>query len=266
MKEASNDCGGFQPPKGKIDTQMYPECKGTETDRDVVKKNRKKKKEKKAMKVEAKFGGCFDEGTPGKQRWQAWKSQGFFSGGKIPTEEQAVEFVKLVQTLYRLGGAQFIPDDPKYDFLRNRIERGLQALNGGQANVIETAKLFQTAMHEIEQIEVVNEEAFEVNLQESFGSASKEKRLSSKLDGLMTEAKKKKEKYPKEETEPYNPWAVCTDSVGRDDKEKYERCVKKVKDQNKERNEKEAGLEEKLCASLDSKMQKSAKGEEDKAD
>lgn len=26
-----------------------------------------------------------------------------------------------------------------------------------------------------------------------------------------------------------NPWAVCTASVGRDDKSKYERCVKKVK-------------------------------------
>lgn len=26
-----------------------------------------------------------------------------------------------------------------------------------------------------------------------------------------------------------NPWAVCTDSVGREDKAKYERCVKKVK-------------------------------------
>ena len=26
-----------------------------------------------------------------------------------------------------------------------------------------------------------------------------------------------------------NPWAICTASVGRDDKEKYERCVKSVK-------------------------------------
>lgn len=26
-----------------------------------------------------------------------------------------------------------------------------------------------------------------------------------------------------------NPWAICTNSVGRDDKAKYERCVKKVK-------------------------------------
>ena len=30
-----------------------------------------------------------------------------------------------------------------------------------------------------------------------------------------------------------NPWAICTDSVGRKDKKKYERCVKKVKKKHK---------------------------------
>lgn len=30
-----------------------------------------------------------------------------------------------------------------------------------------------------------------------------------------------------------NPWAVCTDSVGREDKEKYERCVQQVKEKQK---------------------------------
>jgi hypothetical protein len=29
-----------------------------------------------------------------------------------------------------------------------------------------------------------------------------------------------------------NPWAICTDSVGREDKEKYEKCVKSVKKKN----------------------------------
>lgn len=37
--------------------------------------------------------------------------------------------------------------------------------------------------------------------------------------------KKKKEKYK------YNPWAVCTSSVGRDDKKKFEKCVMGVKHQ-----------------------------------
>lgn len=35
--------------------------------------------------------------------------------------------------------------------------------------------------------------------------------------------KKKKEWNP-------NPWAVCTKSVGREDADKYERCVMDVKD------------------------------------
>jgi predicted kinase len=44
--------------------------------------------------------------------------------------------------------------------------------------------------------------------------------------GWYKEAKKKKEYDP-------NPWAVCTTSVGREDKKKYERCVKKVKKKSK---------------------------------
>tara|TARA_R100000231_G_scaffold121093_1_gene91208 strand:- start:166 stop:405 length:240 start_codon:yes stop_codon:yes gene_type:complete len=32
-----------------------------------------------------------------------------------------------------------------------------------------------------------------------------------------------------EESDRDNPWAICTASVGRKDKKKYERCVKSVK-------------------------------------
>lgn len=48
-----------------------------------------------------------------------------------------------------------------------------------------------------------------------------------------------KSKYPKEETEPYNPWAVCNKSTGgkKEEPEKFERCVKHIKDQNKKKNE-----------------------------
>lgn len=38
-----------------------------------------------------------------------------------------------------------------------------------------------------------------------------------------------------EEEEKNNPWAICTASVGRENKEKYEKCVKSVKKDNKER-------------------------------
>jgi len=42
--------------------------------------------------------------------------------------------------------------------------------------------------------------------------------------GIETEAKKK--------SKAVNPWAVCTESVGREDKEKYERCVLDVKEKH----------------------------------
>ena len=47
-----------------------------------------------------------------------------------------------------------------------------------------------------------------------------------------------KSKYPKSETEPYNPWAVCNKSTGgkKKGKEKFERCVQHLKDENKEKN------------------------------
>lgn len=56
-----------------------------------------------------------------------------------------------------------------------------------------------------------------------------------------------KSKYPKSETTPYNPWAVCHKSVGPDkDDPKFERCVHHLKDQNKEKN-KGSGGKSKSC-------------------
>ena len=50
-KEAgSNDCGGFQKPKGHLDTQMYPECENTPCDRDIVKKEEKRRKKNQRKK------------------------------------------------------------------------------------------------------------------------------------------------------------------------------------------------------------------------
>jgi len=50
------------------------------------------------------------------------------------------------------------------------------------------------------------------------------------------QTKSAKSKYPKSETTPYNPWAVCTESTGREDEDKYERCVQHIKDQNRQKN------------------------------
>lgn len=45
-------------------------------------------------------------------------------------------------------------------------------------------------------------------------------------------AKRRKKTVQKKEWNP-NPWAVCTESVGRKDKKKYERCVMDVKEKQK---------------------------------
>tara|TARA_R110000824_G_scaffold148242_3_gene317870 strand:+ start:55425 stop:56348 length:924 start_codon:yes stop_codon:yes gene_type:complete len=42
-KSCSKGKCNFGKPKGKLDTQLFPECDGTQYDRDVVKKNRKRK-------------------------------------------------------------------------------------------------------------------------------------------------------------------------------------------------------------------------------
>ena len=48
-----------------------------------------------------------------------------------------------------------------------------------------------------------------------------------------------KSKYPKSEMTPYNPFAVCTKSTGREDKEKYENCIQNLKKQNRKKNKKD---------------------------
>ena len=40
------DCGGFRPPKGHLDTQMFPECEGTPADRNIVRKTVEKRKKR----------------------------------------------------------------------------------------------------------------------------------------------------------------------------------------------------------------------------
>ena len=44
---SGNYCGGFRPPKGHLDTQMFPECEGYETDRNIVRKTVERRKESK---------------------------------------------------------------------------------------------------------------------------------------------------------------------------------------------------------------------------
>lgn len=54
-----------------------------------------------------------------------------------------------------------------------------------------------------------------------------------------------------EENKKNNPWAICTSSVGREDKEKYEACVKDVK---KEKGIDEAITENEYCGTEDEEV------------
>jgi hypothetical protein len=68
------------------------------------------------------------------------------------------------------------------------------------------------------------------------------------MDSEMKEGKKKSKKY--------NPWAICTASVGRDDKEKYEKCVMDVKKSIKEgKDPVNLFLEEKIVSLLEKHIQ-----------
>ena len=67
-------------------------------------------------------------------------------------------------------------------------------------------------------------------------------------EGEMKEEKKKSKKY--------NPWAICTSSVGRKDKKKYERCVMDVKKSIKEGKDPiNLFLEEKIVSLLEKHIQ-----------
>jgi hypothetical protein len=94
-----------------------------------------------------------------------------------------------------------------------------------------------------------------------YGKSSKDPNQEpQKSPKTTTTAKKGKKgkKYPKSEMKPYNPFAVCTESVGRDDKDKYERCIQHVKEQNKDKKDKR---DKKAISSEDRLMMKVAANE-----
>lgn len=83
------DCGGFRPPKGHLDTQMFPECAGTPADRDIVKKTREnRKRHKKRASV-----------VVTKQAWEeAGRKAGWMNHPITKTAVHADQITKLIQT------------------------------------------------------------------------------------------------------------------------------------------------------------------------
>lgn len=81
--------------------------------------------------------------------------------------------------------------------------------------------------------------------------------MKKNTDGSMTATPNEGEmKEGKRKTKKYNPWAICTSSVGRKDKEKYERCVMDVKKSIKEGKDPiNLFLEEKILSLLEKHVQ-----------
>jgi hypothetical protein len=77
--------------------------------------------------------------------------------------------------------------------------------------------------------------------------AEEDKTTKKNPDGSMEITTTKKEVGEAKKKKKYNPWAVCTSSVGRKDKKKYEKCVMGVKEKIKEgRNPYEYLIESKM--------------------
>ena len=71
-----------------------------------------------------------------------------------------------------------------------------------------------------------------------------------------------------EESSKNNPWAICTSSVGREDKEKYEKCVKDVKKEKgikEEITEAEYNDEDTNLNELEQSVEDMKEGEEDES-
>lgn len=198
-KISSNDCGGFKPPKGHMDTQMYPECEGYETDRNIVKKteekNKKKKKKKKKEESQVNNYSIIKKAKHGdsvSQLKQDWLDKAIDSKN----------FVDEIISHIKWGWIDVSRDPSVRAGIRKAI---LQLQQDGN---------YESAANSIA-----------VSL--SFGQHVEEGMLE--MAGNQKDVVEAKKKKKKKEWDP-NPWAICEVSVGKDENpEKFERCVKKVK-------------------------------------
>jgi len=214
---ASNDCGGFRPPKGHLDTQMYPECAGTETDRDIVKKTREERQKKKKKKKKAENEDIIVEAKLA-QEWKTVEDLGF-------NDKQLVDLFigfakKTGGTFEGLYKGKTNDYAPQLNMLNRAVLLALPMTDESTGtetpatpeNVKKAAELISIALKNIDQVE------------EAFLTASKKEDKKDKKD-------KKDSKKKDSDDWDTNPWAVCHTTVDKDkDPEKYERCVQQVKE------------------------------------
>lgn len=108
-----------------------------------------------------------------------------------------------------------------------------------------------------EQVTPVTKTSYEITGSGSLPPNPKGYNVSKTTTGkVMADPKESEMKEGKKKSKKYNPWAICTSTVGRDDKKKYERCVMDVKKSVKEgRDPSELFLENKIVSLLERNIQ-----------
>jgi len=122
----------------------------------------------------------------------------------------------------------------KEDLKVHMGQHNLREANQGQVSAVR--HFTQGMPYEVESILIQLIDRYGFDLDETEQLANELKRM----EGGELEQEPQLAQYIKEELETYleeeeknNPWAICTSSVGREDEEKYEKCVKSIKAQNR---------------------------------
>jgi len=161
-------CPSATPKKGdKLDTQLFPKCKGTKYDRDIVKKTRKRKKksfEENHMAKEARFGDDM-KGMDG-MFWENWKSKDYFSNDtQLPSYEEAERFIIYCDDLFDRPQDAFISSagrygDESYTRLKKRTGAVRSLPDHDHSSILAKARQYQALMHDIEQDGVLSKQEY----------------------------------------------------------------------------------------------------------
>ena len=161
-------CPTAKPKKGKkLDTQMFPKCKGTKYDRDIVKKTREKNKKSSSedqMTKKARFGEDM-KGTDG-MFWENWKSKNYFSNDtQPPSYEEAETFIVYCDDLFNRPQDSFISSEGRYGGesyarLKKKIEIVRVLPEYDYTSILAKARQYQSLMHDIERDGVLSDQEY----------------------------------------------------------------------------------------------------------
>ena len=109
-KISGNYCGGFDSPKGHLDTQLFPECEPYETNRNIVQKTIKRRHKKRKTAASISWPLVTHDAKGVLERW------------KNRTLDDK-EFVRKMNQLSEIPGFPGVPDFP---LIRNIINISLE--------------------------------------------------------------------------------------------------------------------------------------------